>query len=90
MLGLQENCKLLQEVETTMVSSSWIRVNTRSQQKYVFKVDTKIGKKYERSPYYNGTCLWNKMSKTVQDSENLFVFKKKKRHHYKVYNDKFV
>ena len=33
------------------------RANTRSQQKYVFKVDTKIGKKYERSPYYIGTLL---------------------------------
>ena len=40
-----------------------IRPNTRSQQKYVFKVDAKIGKKYERSPYYVGTCLWNKLSK---------------------------
>ena len=30
------------------------RANTRSQQKYVFKVDAKIGNKYERSPYYVG------------------------------------
>ena len=29
--------------------------------KNVFKVD-KIGKKYERSPYYIGTCLWNKLT----------------------------
>ena len=46
-----------------------IRANTRSQQKYVFKVDAKIGKKYERSPYYIGTCLWNKLSKDIQTSE---------------------
>ena len=84
LLGLQY---LLYKKDTDRMIT---RVNTRSQQKYVFIVDTKIGKKYERSPYYIGTCLWNKMSKTVQDSENLFVFKKKIAHLYKVYNDKSV
>ena len=52
------------------------RANTRSQQKYVFKVDAKIGNKYERSPYYVGTRLWNKLSKDIQFAENVFVFKK--------------
>ena len=61
LLGLQY---LLYKKDTDCMIT---RVNTRSQQKYVFKVNTKIGKKYERSPYYIGTCLWNKMSKTVQD-----------------------
>ena len=32
-------------------------VNTRSQTKYVFQTDVKIGKKYEKSPYYIGTRL---------------------------------
>ena len=43
------------------------RVNTRGQQKYVFKTETKVCKKYERSPYYLGTCLWIKLSKDIQD-----------------------
>ena len=30
---------------------------TRQQEKYVFKTDTKIGKKYERSPYYQETIF---------------------------------
>ena len=32
-------------------------VNTRSQTKYVFKTDTKIGKKYQKSPFYLSTIL---------------------------------
>ena len=49
------------------------RANTHSQQIYVFNVDTKIGKKYERSPYYIGTLLWNKLSKNIQGSENVYA-----------------
>ena len=66
------------------------RVNTRSQHKYVFKVDTKIGKKYERSPYYLGTRLWDKLPKNIQDSENVYVFKKKIARLYKCYNEKYL
>ena len=42
-------------------------VNTRSQAKYVFKVDTKMGTKYKKSPYYLGTILWNGLDKDTQD-----------------------
>ena len=66
------------------------RVNTRSQQKYVFKVDTKIGKKYERSPYYLGTRLWDKLERNIQYSENVHVFKKKIARLYKCYNEKYL
>ena len=66
------------------------RANTRSQQKYVFKVDTKIGKKYERSPYYIGTLLWNKLSTEIQSSMNIFVFRNKVSRLYKFYNEKYV
>ena len=67
------------------------RVNTRSQQIYVFKVDTKIGKKKkERSPYYVGTCLWNKLSKDIQNAENVYVFKNRVARLYKCYNEKMV
>ena len=38
-------------------SRSVTNVNTRSQTKYVFKTDTKIGKKYQKSPFYLGTIL---------------------------------
>ena len=68
------------------------RVYTRSQQKYVFKTDTKFGKKYEHSPYYIGTGLWNKLSKDIgiQDLPNVYVFKSKVAKLYKCYNEKYV
>ena len=66
------------------------RANTRSQQKYVFKVDTKIGKKYERSPYYIGTRLWNKLNKDIQKSDNIYVFRNKVARLYKCYNETYV
>ena len=56
----------------------------------VFKVDAKIGKKYERSPYFIGTRLWNKLSKDIQNSENVYVFKNKVARLYKCYNEKYV
>ena len=39
---------------------------TRQQGKYVFKTDTKIGNKYEKSPYYIGTKLWDKLPTETQ------------------------
>ena len=42
---------------------------TRQQEKYVFRTETKIGKKYEESPYYQGTKLWDKLTKETQFSE---------------------
>ena len=58
------------------------RANMRGQQKYVFKVDAKIGKKYERSPYLSGTHLWDKLQKNVQESENVYVYKNKVKRLY--------
>ena len=49
---------------------------TRQQEKYVFKADTKIGKKYEKSPYYLGTKLWDKLPKETHFAENVHEFKK--------------
>ena len=49
---------------------------TRSGDKIVFKVPTKILPMYERSPYYKGTKLWNELTATVQDSPDRFAFKK--------------
>ena len=59
---------------------------TRQQEKYVFKTDTKIGKKYEKSPYYQGT-LWDKLPKETQFAENIFEFKKRILPLYKQYLD---
>ena len=47
---------------------------TRQQEKYVFKIDTKIGKKYERSSYYQGTKLWDKLPKETQFTETIYEF----------------
>ena len=50
--------------------------NTRMHQKLVFRTDSKIGTKYANSPYYKGTKLWNSLSKEIQESESIYVFKK--------------
>ena len=39
-----------------------------------FKIDTKIGKKYERSSYYQGTKLWDKLPKETQFAETIYEF----------------
>ena len=43
--------------------------------KYVFKIETKIGTKYANSPYYKGRLLWDKLTKEVQESDSIFLFK---------------
>ena len=48
---------------------------TRQQEKCVFKTDTKIGKKYEKSPYYIGTKLWDKLPNETQFVDTVFEFK---------------
>ena len=55
-------------------------VNSRSQTKYVFKTVTKIGKKYEKSPYYLGTRLWNGLDQISQESESIYTLNKKLCH----------
>ena len=39
--------------------------NLRSNAKYIFKTDNKVGTKYQRSAYYLGTLLWNDLPKDV-------------------------
>ena len=58
---------------------------TRSIDKIVFKVPTKILLIYERSPYYIGTKLWNELNRTTQDSPDVFAFKKELRRMNRVY-----
>ena len=47
-------------------------VDTRSQTKYVFQTDVKISKKYEKSPYYLGTRLWNPLDRETQKSDSIY------------------
>ena len=61
-------------------------VNTQSQTKYVFKTETKIGKKYEKSPYYLGTRLWNPLNRETQKCDSIYSFKKKILGMYEKYN----
>ena len=58
---------------------------TRSADKIVFKVPGKISPVYECSPYYIGTKLWNDLSKSTQESHDIFVFEKEIDRMYKVY-----
>ena len=39
-------------------------VNKRSQTKYIFKTDTKMGRKYQKSSFFLGTRLWNRLDKS--------------------------
>ena len=66
-------------------SRSVTNVNTRSQTKYVFKTDVKIGKKYEKSPFFLGTILWNALNKETQDLPCRYAFKRKIETMYKKY-----
>ena len=59
--------------------------NTRMHAKVVFRLDRKIGTKYSCIPYYKGTILWNKLTKRVQDSDSIFIFKKHIDKEYQTY-----
>ena len=58
---------------------------TRSADKIVFKLPAKILPIYEHSPYYIGTHLWNNLPKIVQDSPNVYAFKKEIRRMNRTY-----
>ena len=57
----------------------------RSGEKYIFKVDRKIGTKYQRSPFYMGTLLWNELNATTQFARDIFQFKQLTGKKYPVY-----
>ena len=63
---------------------------TRTNQKFVFKTETRIGSKYENSPFYRGTVLWNKLPKDTRFSENLSMFKMNIGKMYKVFINPIV
>ena len=59
----------------------------RSNDKYIFKIDSKIGTKYQRSQYYKGTSLWNDIDlpKDVQFAGSIYEFKKLAKRRYRKY-----
>ena len=57
----------------------------RSNEKYIFKVDNKIGTKYQCSPYYMGTLLWNQLPVDTQKINDKIRFKKLVALRYGVY-----
>ena len=57
----------------------------RNNNKYFFKIDSKIGTKYRNSPYCNGTLLWNDLPVNMQFADTVGVFKQKLRLSYRVY-----
>ena len=61
-------------------------VNTRNQTKCVFKTETKIGRKYEKSSYYLGTRLRNGLDRETQDCDSILSFNFKIDKIYKKYN----
>ena len=61
-------------------------VNTRRQTKYVFKTETKMGRKYQKSLFSLGTRLWDVVDKDSQDLPCKYAFKRKVESLYKKYN----
>ena len=59
--------------------------DTRSADKVVFKVPARILPIYERSPYYQGTKLWDNLDKETQKKDNVFAFKKEIARLFKQY-----
>ena len=59
--------------------------NTRNANKFVFKTETKIRTKYENSPFYKGTKLWNELTHDIQSADNKWIFKTHVNKMYKRY-----
>ena len=57
--------------------------NTRQQEKFVFKMDNRVGTKYSHSPLYKGSKLWDSLAKDVQFSDSIYLFKQSTRLLYK-------
>ena len=74
--------KLSKNVENRKIGNR----NTRQNNKYVFKIDTKIGTKYAMSPFYKGTKLWDTLNQEIQFSDNIFNFKTHINNMYKVFD----
>ena len=59
----------------------------RNNDKYTFKLDRKIGTKYQHSPFYRGTLLWNELSVHIQTANDVIRFKQLVGSRYRVYEN---
>ena len=57
----------------------------RNNDKYIFKVDSKIGTKYQNSPYFKGTLLWNELPASTQSINDIVRFKQLISVRYRTY-----
>ena len=90
LVNLHKKCKIIslkQRMQKQLMwlmyvmsrDESYIRVpqrDTRSADKVTFKVPARILPIYERSPYYQGTKLWNGLDRVTQMKDNVYAFKK--------------
>ena len=60
---------------------------TRTNDKFIFKTETRIGTKFMNSSFYYGTILWNGLSGEIQSSDNIFMFKIEIAKQYKIETD---
>ena len=87
---LHEKCKILSLKQRMQKQLLWLMYvisrereniqvthrNTRAADKVVFKVPNRIFPIYLHSPYYQGTNLWNTLTKDIQVKDPVFAFKK--------------
>ena len=59
----------------------------RNNDKYTFKLDRKIGTKYQHSPFYRGTLLCNELSVHIQTANDVKRFKQLVGSRYRVYEN---
>ena len=64
--------------------------NLRSNVKYIFKTDNKVGTKYQLLSYYLSTLLCNDLPKDVQFADNVYEFKKFVKRLYRKYENLIV
>ena len=96
---LHKKCKLISLEQRMRIQSLWLMYllsrdecflkthnrMTRTAEKKVFKVPTRISPVYENSPYYMGSKLWNELHKNIQESPDVFSFKKEVKKLNRVY-----
>ena len=63
--------------------------NTRQQIKFEFKVDSRIGTKYQNSPFYKGCKLWDSLTPETQLLNSMALFKQDIKSRYKVFDNNY-
>ena len=60
---------------------------TQNANMFIFKTESKIGAKYENSPFYKGTKLWDSLNCDTQYPDNKWIFKSHMNKLYKKYKN---